>query len=426
MRAEPSPDVIPGRVLGAVMYPEECAFVAVRGQGAYLWSTDGRKFVDHVLGSGPMVLGHAHPRVVAAIAEQAGRGTQYFVLNEPALRLAHRISELVPCARALKFLADGSQATFYCMRLARAFTRRTKILKFEGGFHGHHDYAQHGMVARKSNDPYSAANSAGIPREISGTVLVAPYNDIEATREIMSAHGPDIAAIIVEPIQRTLMPRPGFLAGLRQLCEENGSLLVFDEVVTGFRLAIGGAQEKYGIIPDLCALGKIVGGGLPLAAVAGRADIIELTVPERPDDGRSVYVQGTLNGNPLAAAAGLATIEVMVEEDGPGKLETIGMTCARELVAEAARLSIPFQMIGPPCCCEPIFSDIDVYDLASYSAANRRAAKQFGHELMRRGVFCHPGSKLYFSLAHGKAELDYTCSMASQAMRSIRDSGYLQ
>lgn len=426
MLTEPVDRLIAGRALGAVNYPSESAFVASHGKGAHLWATDGREFIDHVLGSGPMVLGHAHPRVVAAIAEQAGRGTQFFVINEQAVRLAQRIKDLVPCAESVKFLADGSQATFYGMRLARAFTGRTKILKFEGAFHGHHDYAQHGMAVRKSNDPFSPANSAGIPAELSRTVLVAPFNDLAATGEIARAHADDLAAIIVEPIQRTLMPKPGFLAGLRKLCDETGALLVFDEVVTGFRLALGGAQQMYGVIPDLCALGKVIGGGLPLAAIAGRYDILELTIPERKDDGRSVYVQGTLNGNPLAAAAGLATLAVLEEEEGPRKLDEIGASCARELKAIAARLSVPFQTIGPNCCCEPVFGEGEVYDFATYSAMNRKAAKQFSFELMKRGVFVHPGSKLYFSLAHASAELDFTCSKAQEAMRSIRDQGLVQ
>jgi len=281
-------------------------------------------------------------------------------------------------------------------------------VKFEGAYHGHHDYGLHGVTLSGSSPyPIAEPDSAGIPPEVSKTVLVAPFNDLAKTRRVIESYAADdVAAIIVEPIQRALTPASGFLSGLRDLCRQIGSLLVFDEVVTGFRLAMGGAQEAFGVKPDLCALGKIVGGGLPLAAVVGRRDIIELSVPDLAPNRKSVCISGTLNGNALAAAAGQATLHGLCEI--------------------AARLSIPFQMIGPPAFAEPIFGEGMITDYRSYAASNRAAAKAFGVELLKRGIFVHPASKLYVSTAHTEEQLDSTLEAALEAMRTIRDQGYLK
>ena len=420
----PVADVIPGNCFGTFKLPDPVAFVAARAQGASLWTTDGREFVDCVLGSGPMMIGHAHPRVVAAIQEQAVRGTTFYAMNDVAPRLAARIAELVPCAKAVKFVSDGAEATFYALRLARAFTGRDLILKFEGAYHGHHDYSLHGLKpSRGANYPVARPDSAGIPAALSETVLIAPYNDLEATRQLVAPIGDRLAAIIVEPIQRSLIPKPGFIAGLRDLCARTGALLIFDEVVTGFRIALGGAQEAFEVEPDLCALGKVIGGGLPLAAVAGRRDVLDLTVPDRADDGRSVYVSGTLNGNPLAAAAGLATLDIIVSEDAPKRLMEVGSKLVRGFLEAAEKLSVPLQMIGPPAFADPVFGEGEVDDYRSYAATNRSAAKEFGIELLKRGIFVHPASKLYISIAHTDQQIELACTASYDAMRTIRDNG---
>lgn len=420
-------DVIVGNAFGTFKLPDEVAFVVARGEGATVWSTGGRQYIDFILGSGPMLIGHAHPRVVAAIQDQATRGTTFYAMNDVAPRLAERISELVPCAEAVKFVSDGTEATFYALRLARAFTGRTLVLKFEGGYHGTHDYALHGLKStRGHNDPVATPDSAGIPAEVSTTVLVAPYNDLDAVTRLVQPVADQIAAIIVEPVQRSIMPRPGFLAGLRALSDRIGALLIFDEVVTGFRLAHGGGQQMFGVKPDLCSLGKAIGGGLPMAAVAGRRDILDLSVPDRPADGRYVYLSGTLNGNPLAAAAGLATLDVLQEENGPDKLAETGTKIIAGLKDAARRLSVPLQMIGPPAFSEPVFGEGDIRDYQSYAATNRAAAKQFGIELLKRGIFAHPASKLYLSTAHDDQHIEMLCTVAHEAMRVVRDKGLLK
>lgn len=419
-------DVIVGNAFGTFRLPDEVAFVVARGEGTTLWSTDGKQFIDFVLGSGPMLIGHAHPRVVSAIQDQATRGTTFYAMNEVAPRLAERISEHVPCAEAVKFVSDGAEATFYAMRLARASTGRTLVLKFEGGYHGHHDYALHGLKRTPgTNCPAAKPDSAGIPAEVSKTVLVAPYNDLDAVARLVQPVSDQIAAIIVEPVQRSIMPQPGFLAGLRALSDRIGALLIFDEVVTGYRLALGGGQQVFGVTPDMCTLGKVIGGGLPLAAVAGRRDILELSVPDRAADGRSVYLSGTLNGNPLAAAAGLATIDVLEEENGPQMLIETGTRMAAGFKEAAQKLSVPFQMIGPPAFSEPVFDVGDIFDYQSYATTNRAAAKQFGIELLKRNIFAHPASKLYMSTAHTDQQIETLCAAAHDAMRTVRDKGLL-
>jgi glutamate-1-semialdehyde 2,1-aminomutase len=276
--------------------------------------------------------------------------------------------------------------------------------------------------ANGRNAPTLNAGSAGIPAEAGSTMLVAPYNDLEAATNLAMAHADNLAAIMVEPVQRSLMPKAGYLAGLRALCDRVGAVLIFDEVVTGFRLALGGAQQAFGVTPDLCSLGKIVGGGLPLAAVAGRRDILELS-GNSSHDGKSVYIDGTLSGNPLAAAAGLATLDVMVEEDGPAKLAQIGTKLKQGFEDCAKRLSIGLQVIGPPVFPDPIFDLSPVYDQPSYMAANRGAARQFGIEMLKHDIFLRVGAKFYVSITHDDDVLDITCKAAYSAMKAVRDAG---
>lgn len=413
-----------GSSLG-IKLPVELRFTATRGHGPYLYAANGKTYLDLVMGYGPLVLGHAHPAVVEAVASQMAKGAHFYAPNEPAGALAEKIAELVPTAERVQFAGSGAEATFYALRLARAFCGRERILKFEGAYHGHHDYALHAYRRRDpSSPPFVRAESAGIPEAISETVLVAPFNDLETTRRIVEQHGP-VAAILVEPVQRAIMPRPGFLEGLRELCDTTGSLLVFDEVVTGFRLALGGAQQKFEVRPDLTVLGKAMGGGLPIAAVTGRRDVLDLSSANPQDPSRAVHLSGTLNGNPLSAAAGLATLQVLEREHGCERMEALGRALIDGLTGIGNRLGIPLQVIGPPSFPEPIFGEVRVVDQKTYLDSNRKAAEAFGLELIGQGVYVRPGGRWFLSAVHDRRHIDQVLEASTNAIRKLRDAGVL-
>ena len=398
---------LPGGALGTFLPPEDLDFVVMRGQGSKVYDAAGRAYIDYVLASGPMILGHAHPAVVQAVQEQVALGTSYYGLNAPAIALAEAIVEAVPSAEQIRLVGSGAEATFYCLRLARAFTGRSKILKFEGAYHGHHDYVMFSVSSASPGYPVGTPDTAGIPPVLEDEVLVAPFNDLETTVDIIRGHADSLAAVLVEPLQRIISPRPGFLEGLRQATDEVGALLVFDEVVTGFRLAYGGAQEKYGVRPDLTALGKIVGGGMPLAAVCGRAEILELA-NARAKGPRYTYISGTLNGNAPAAAAGLATLRELQKPGAYERLEAIGETIRGGLRDIVERRGIPAQVVGEGPLYNVIFTGHDVVDQRSIQRADRRLTAGLERELIQRDIYINLAAKGYMSLAHTDEDLEQT------------------
>ncbi len=310
------------RVLPAGGFGNIASDIIIRtGRGGRVWDVSGNEYVDYLLGSGPMLVGHAHPEVMEAVLEQVPRGTTFFANNEHGIRLAAEIVEALPCAEQVRFASSGTEADLYAMRLARAFRKRDKILKFEGGYHGMSDYGLMSLwPTRPGNFPQAQPDSAGIPRAVADDVLVCPYNDLETARQVIHAHRDELAGVIVEPMQRLIPPVPGFLQGLRDITAECGIVLIFDEVVTGFRLAYEGGQGYYGVTPDLCTLGKVIGGGFPLSAVAGRADIMAHFDRAAVGEAGFLPAIGTLSGNPVAAVAGLATLRILKR---PGAYERI-------------------------------------------------------------------------------------------------------
>ncbi len=415
--------VIPGACFGYTRMPEELMFTASHGRGSRLWSTTGREYLDYTLGSGPLVIGHAHPAVVNAVAEQASRGSHFYAVNEQAVALAERITESIDSVDAVKFCADGSQATFFAMRLARAATGRRLVLKFSGAYHGHHDYALPGFPGAPDEIGLVDYAHHGTPSAVAETVLVAPFNDVAETTRLVRQYADDIAAIVVEPVQRAIEPRDRFLQALRTLCDSIGSLLIFDEVVTGFRLARGGAQQVYDVRPDLTALGKAVGGGLPLGVVGGSRAVIEQVVPQAPGEVQKVFMSGTLNGNPLSAAAGLATLTVLDEVGGPDRLAKHGRVIADGLRDIIATRGIQAHVMGPDAFIEVIFGGGDVYDHASYAATDRAAATAFGIELNARGIYCVPGTKLYISTEHDDGDAELFLTHADEALAALAHRG---
>jgi glutamate-1-semialdehyde 2,1-aminomutase len=416
--------ILPGCSLGSYYLPESHKFVVKRGQGSRVYDVEGREYLDYVLGSGPMVVGHAHPEVVRAVQGQIAGGSTFYAVNDLAIELGETIVAAAPCAEAIKFCSSGSEATFFALRLARAATGRDTILKFEGGYHGHHDYAMMSVTpSRLEPFPTPVPDSAGIPADVERHVLVAPFNDLEATVKLMEQHRHALAAVLVEPLSRMLAPKPGFLEGLRAVTRAMGVILIFDEVVTGFRLAWGGAQERYGVTPDLAAYGKIIGGGLPLGAVAGKRDIMEMSNPRKKGAPDYTYVSGTLSGNPVSCAAGLATLAILKRPGAYDRLRAAGDRLRGGLRDVAARLGLPAQVLGDGPLANIYFTADDVTDYRSSLRSDWRIQQQLGRALLERSILVNLGAKLYLSLAHGDADIDRTVAAVEDSLRSVRGGG---
>ena len=408
-----------GGCFGMFRLPDEIATVFHRGQGSRIFDVTGKEYIDYVLGSGPLILGHAHPAIVAAVSKQAALGSTFYGLNEPAIRLAERIVEAAPCGGSLRYASSGTEGTFTALRLARAFTGKEKILKFEGGWHGAHDYAmQSAAPAQPAAYPVPTPDSDGIPKGASQTVLVSPFNDSEAAVQLIEAHAAELAAVIVEPLQRAIRPRPGFLESLKAITQAHGILLVFDEIVTGFRIAWGGAQERYGVVPDLAVYGKTISGGYPLAAVCGRQEVMALADP-RHKAADYVFASGTMNGNPIGCAAGLVTLDELAKEGVYAHFYQISDRLKQGLESLAQDQGIPFQVIGEGPVLQAVFSDLPIHTHTDGLKANAAAAQRFGIEMIRRGVFVSPGGKLYLSQAHTAADIDQTLEVAAEVLKII-------
>ena len=408
--------VIPGGVSSPVR-----AFKAVggsplfvaRAEGARFWDEDGSTFIDYVGSWGPMILGHAHPAVVEAVREATTRGTSYGAPCAAEVELTERITRLVPSVEKVRFVSSGTEATMSALRVARGFTGRRKILKFDGCYHGHADSLL--VSAGSGVATLGIPGSPGVPEGTVADTLVAPFNDVAAVEAVVAAHGKDLAAVIVEPVcgnMGTVAPKPGYLETLREITRRNGTVLIFDEVMTGFRVALGGAQQRYGIRPDMTCLGKIVGGGLPAAAYGGRADIMATVAPEGP-----VYQAGTLSGNPLAMAAGIAILDLLAR---PGTYETLEARSARleDGLRRAAReagatvtINRVASMITVFFCAGP------VTDYATAKASDTQRFARFFRAMLERGVYLPPAQfeAAFVSLAHGEAEIDATVVAAGEA-----------
>lgn len=411
--------VLPGGSFGNM--PAEV--LLKEGKAGRIWDEAGREYVDFLLGSGPMFVGHAHPEVTAAVQAQVPLGTTFFGNNRHGIALAEAIVDAVPCADQVRFVCSGTEADLYAMRAARAFRRRDKILKFEGGYHGMSDYALMSLAPKKpGNFPRPAPDSAGIPKSVQDEMLVAAFNDIEMVESLIREQKDELAGVIVEPFQRLIPPQPGFLQALRRVTAEHGIPLIFDEVVTGFRFAYGGAQEYYGVTPDLCTLGKIVGGGFALAAVAGRADIMahfdRLTVADED----FLFQVGTLSGNPVASVAGLATLEILRRPGAYEQVFATGRTLMAALSDLLKRSGLKAQVIGEPPLFDIIFTDQPVKDYRDTLKGDAAMLKRFNQLLRARGIM-KGESKYYVSLAHTQADIDHTIAAWTEAVAELAAGG---
>jgi glutamate-1-semialdehyde 2,1-aminomutase len=405
------------RVLPAGGFGNVATDIIIReGRGGRVWDVSGNEYVDFLLGSGPMFVGHAHPEVVAAVEAQVKKGTTFFTSNEHGILLAEAIVDAVPCAEQVRFASSGTEADFYAMRLARAFRRREKIFKFEGGYHGMSDYGLMSLAPKRlANFPQAVPDSAGIPRSVQNEVVVAPFNDIDLAVAMIREYADELAGVIVEPFQRLIPPAPGFLAALREVTAALGIPLIFDEVVTGFRFAYGGAQEHYGIVPDICTLGKIVGGGFPLSAIAGKAEIMaHFDRAKVGDDGFLTQI-GTLSGNPVAAAAGLATLGVLRRPGAYERVYATGRALIEGMGEMLRRAGLPAQVLGHPVMFDVVFTAGDVSNYRGVARQDADMQRRFGQVMRENGVLKSDG-KCYVSTAHTEADVKQTLDAFAAAV----------
>jgi glutamate-1-semialdehyde 2,1-aminomutase len=394
--------------------------IVERAEGARLWDADGNEYLDYVCSWGALILGHAHPKVVEAIADQARRGTSYGMSTELEVELGARIRAAIPSCEKVRFVSSGTEATMSAVRLARAATGRDLIIKFEGGYHGHSDSFL--SEAGSGLATLGIAACPGVPQALAALTLNAPYNDAAAVEKLFDLHRDKIAAVIVEPVAANMgvvSPAPGFLQHLRELTTRHGALLIFDEVITGFRLCYGGAQNQFGITPDLTTLGKIIGGGLPVAAYGGRRDLMDRVAPLGP-----VYQAGTLSGNPLAMRAGLATLDLHA---APGFYEALDARAKRlgdGIAAALAATDAPATATRVGSLLTLFFTREPVRDYAGAKKSDTRRFAAFFHAMLDRGIFLAPSQfeALFVSSAHSDADIARTIAACRESLVAAQES----
>jgi len=392
-------------------------FFVSHAAGSRITDADGRSYIDYVGSWGPMILGHAHPQVVAAIQKAAEAGTSYGAPTELETRLAGLVQAAFPSLERMRFVSSGTEACMSALRVARGFTRRDAILKFEGCYHGHADSLL--VKAGSGALTFGVPDSLGVPADLARHTLTVPYNDLEAVRSVFRERGAEIAAVIVEPVagnMGVIHPRPGFLEGLREVTRRSGALLIFDEVITGFRIAWGGAQEVFGMRPDLTCLGKIVGGGLPVGVYGGRADVLEQVAPLG-----GIYQAGTLSGNPLAMAAGIETLTLLQAPRCYADLETKGRQLADGLMQAAAAARIPVQVSRMGSMLTAFFTGLPVADYATAKTADTTRYGVFFRAMLARGISLAPSQfeAAFISAAHSREDLDATAAAAREALAVV-------
>jgi glutamate-1-semialdehyde 2,1-aminomutase len=392
-------------------------FFVDKAKGARVWDVDGNELIDYVGTWGPAILGHAHPKIISAIKAAAENGTSFGIPNPFEVKMAQLICETIPSIQKVRMCNSGTEACMSAIRLARGFTKRDKIIKFDGCYHGHVD----SLLVKAGSGALTFGNpdSAGVPAAFTEHTIVLPFNDVDAAKAAFGANKKQIAGIIVEPVPGNAglyLPKKGYLEFLREITKANGALLIFDEVMTGFRLARGGAQERFGILPDLTCLGKIIGGGLPVGAFGGRAEIMDLIAPLGP-----VYQAGTLSGNPLAMAAGIANLEELNRKNKYALLEELGAQFAAGMraAAKSAKISVQFNSCGSMFCS--YFTDAPVHNLADAMKSDRTRFSKFFHGMLGEGIYFAPSQfeAGFISTAHTAAEIEKTIKAAAKVFGGL-------
>ena len=392
-------------------------FFVERAAGARIWDVDGNEYIDYVGTWGPAILGHAHPAIIEAVKDAADRGTSFGIPSEPEVHMAKLVKDCVASVEKVRMVNSGTEACMSAIRVARGFTDRTKIIKFDGCYHGHAD----SLLVKAGSGALTCGNpdSGGVPAEFTAHTVVLPVNDREAVEQAFEVNKDQVAGVILEPVPGNAgvyLPQSGYLEFLREITVANGSLLIFDEVMTGFRVSLTGAQGRFGITPDLSCFGKIIGGGLPVGAFGGRAEIMNVLAPDGP-----VYQAGTLSGNPLAMAAGIAVLEELQSGTVYERLEVLGARLEKGLNAAAEKASIPVitQRVGSMSCL--FFADQPVNNLADAMLANRERFNKYFHGMLAQGVYLAPSAfeAAFLSAAHTEADIDATISAAEKVMRTL-------
>jgi len=424
-------EIMPGGVTASIKYFEPYPIFMKRAKGARLFDVDGNEYIDYCLCLGPLILGHCHPAVVEAIKKQLDhRGTTiYGTPHELEIKMARKLKRSVKSIEKLRFVNSGLEATHHAIRVARAYTKRNKIAKFEGHYHGAHDDVAVSIspplyLAGRKEAPTAVSNSAGLPESVLENTVILPFNDLAATEKIVKEHRDYLAAVIIEPVARGFLPpEKDFLKGLKELTQKNGIVLIFDEIMTGFRLALGGAAEYFGVIPDIVTLGKIIGGGLPIGVFGGKDEIMEWVSPvgaKAPYE--RVFHSGTFNGCPTVLAAGLATIETLEKRGTYAHINWVAQEVKKCMKDAFADRKIQVQVIGLGSMWQCVFTSSEVKNYRDVASADIKKRRDFDLELINNGVFVTPGRTYYTSLAHTKSDVEKTFESVEKAAKAISES----
>jgi len=425
--------IFPGGVFGTVYYPGSLLekaglqriFIPARGEGAYVWDLEGNTYLDYTMGMGTLITGHCHPSIVKAVRKQVGRGIQFLsMINEPGIVLAEKVCRDVPAIEKLRFASTGSEAVNYAIRVARAFTGRSHVLRFEGAYHGNHDLGV--MSYLPSADalpefPEARPDSAGILKEVKGHTLVGPFNDVQWLRRFFKDRGSELAAVIVEPIQRFIPAAPEFLQALREETARHGACLIFDEMVTGYRLGLQGAQGLYGVVPDLVIIGKTLSGGIPFSIVGGRENIVELFNPRLRPDPRYTYQSGGFNGNPVSMIAALAVRKLLGQAGTYDRLFSLGAALRNGIVEISRAVAVPVHVSGEGPLCRVYFTEKPVRDYRSSIRQDNELLARLVAGLLRRRILVNAKAMFYISIAHGDDDINRTLSAIKEILGEIKN-----